>query len=58
MEANLRAQYGLNVIAIIHEDKTLITPPPTYKFCEEDKIFAIGSNEVLAKFKEKVLSGE
>ncbi|WP_295916964.1 TrkA family potassium uptake protein [Anaerovibrio lipolyticus] len=58
VEANLRAQFGLNVIAIIHEEKTLITPPPTYKFCKGDKVFAIGSNEVLAKFKEKVLSGE
>lgn len=58
VEANLRAQFGLNVVAIIHEEKTLITPPPTYKFCKGDKVFAIGSNEVLAKFKEKVLSGE
>ncbi|WP_297967671.1 TrkA family potassium uptake protein [uncultured Anaerovibrio sp.] len=58
VEANLRAQFGLNVIAIIHEGKTLITPPPTYEFHAGDKIFAIGSSEVLAKFKEKVLAGE
>ncbi|WP_051533519.1 TrkA family potassium uptake protein [Anaerovibrio sp. RM50] len=58
VQANLRAKFGLNIIAIIHEGKTLITPPPTYKFCEGDKIFAIGSKEVMAKFRQVVLSGE
>ncbi|ORT99820.1 K(+)-uptake protein KtrA [Anaerovibrio sp. JC8] len=55
-DANLRERYALNVIAIIHEKATLITPPPSYEFCKGDKIFAIGSNEVLAKFRQNVLA--
>jgi len=54
-ESDFRAKYNLNVIAVIHEDKTLVTPSPSYVFCEGDKIFAIGSYEVLAKFEKDVL---
>lgn len=54
-DSDFRAKYNLNVIAVIHEDKTLVTPPPSYVFCEGDKIFAIGSYEVLAKFERDVL---
>ena len=49
-ETNWRAKYNVNVIAISRRNETVITPPPTYTFAAGDRIFAVGSNEALAKF--------
>ena len=54
-ESNLRSKYGLNVIAIVHDNETVITPPPTYAFSEGDKIFAVGSRTALSRFEEDML---
>ena len=52
-DTDLRSKYGLNVIAIIRNSETIITPPPTFVFQEGDKVFAVGSSEALAKFENK-----
>lgn len=52
IQSNLRATYNVNVIAIIHNRKTIVTPPPTYVFAEGDKVFLIGSPAALSKFEQ------
>lgn len=54
IQANLRATYNVNVIAIIHNRNTIVTPPPTYVFEEGDKIFLIGSPAALTKFEQNI----
>lgn len=52
LEANLRMKYNVNVIAIIRNGETMITPPPSYVFSEGDKIYIIGSYEALSGFEQ------
>ncbi|MBR5913999.1 MAG: TrkA family potassium uptake protein [Selenomonadaceae bacterium] len=52
IQANLRAAYNVNVIAIIHNRETIVTPPPTYVFEEGDKIFLVGTPAALKKFEQ------
>ncbi|MBR4696452.1 MAG: hypothetical protein IKO94_10270, partial [Selenomonadaceae bacterium] len=54
-DSNLRSKYHLNVIAIVHDNETVITPPPTYVFSKGDKIFAVGSRTALSRFEEDML---
>ena len=54
IQANLRAAYNVNVIAIIHNGQTIVTPPPTYVFAEGDKVFFIGSPVALTKFEQNI----
>lgn len=54
IQANLRATYNVNVIAIIHNRNTIVTPPPTYVFEEGDKIFLVGSPAALTKFEHTI----
>ena len=50
IELKLRAAYGVNVIAIISDNKSLVPPPPNYSFKTGDKIFVIGDYASLSKF--------
>ena len=54
IQSNLRALYKVNIIAVTHNKKNIVTPPPTYTFEEGDKIFFIGSPAALAKFEENI----
>ncbi len=54
IQANLRAAYNVNVIAIIHKKNTIVTPPPNYIFEAEDKIFLIGTPAALIKFEQNI----
>ncbi len=56
LEANLRMKHNVNVIAIIRNGETIITPPPTYVFSKGDRIYVIGSHEVLVKFEQNVIN--
>ena len=54
IEAHLRAAYGVNVIAIISNGKTIVTPPPNRIFTADDKIFLVGTPAALSKFERDV----
>ena len=54
IESNLRGLYNVNIIAVTHNKKNIVTPPPTYTFEEGDKIFLIGSPAALTKFEENI----
>ncbi len=56
LEANLRMKHNVNVIAIIRNGDTIITPPPTFVFSKGDRIYVIGSHEVLVKFEQNVIN--
>lgn len=50
IETNLRAKFNVNVIAIKNSGELIIPPPPRRKFVAQDKIFVIGTSDMLAKF--------
>lgn len=50
IETNLRAKFNINIIAIKDGNETIVPPPPRRKFVATDKIFIIGTSEVLANF--------
>ena len=54
IQSNLRATYNVNVIAVIHNRETIVTPPPTYTFAEGDKVFLIGTPAALSKFEQNI----
>ena len=55
IESNLRGKYDVNIIAIVSDGKTVVTPPPTHIFNPDDKIFVIGTLESLAKFRKAMI---
>ena len=44
-ESNIRAKYGLNVVAIKRHDNLIISPLPTEVLMENDIAIVVGSNE-------------
>ena len=44
-ESNIRAKYGLNVVAIKRHDNLIVSPLPTEKLLENDVVVVVGSNE-------------
>lgn len=48
----LRQKYGLNIIAIIHDGKTIVDVNPDYMFKKDDVIVVIGHTENINKFEE------
>ena len=44
-ESNIRAKYGLNVVAIKRHDNLIISPLPTEVLLENDIAIVVGSNE-------------
>ena len=55
LESNLRSEYNVNVVAIISNGETMITPPPKYVFSGGDKVYIIGSYEALSRFEQEVI---
>ena len=54
IESNWRGIYNVNVIAIIRNNQTIVTPPPSFTFQANDKIFIIGSQAALSKFEQDI----
>lgn len=51
IEANLRGEYGVNVVAIVAKSgETFVTPPPKRNFIDGDKIFVVGTAPALLNF--------
>ena len=50
IDADLRGKYGVNIVAVVNHDETLIPPPPKRPFAADDKIFIIGTVTALEKF--------
>ncbi len=46
---NIRSQYGVNVIAIRHDDKLRVDFDPSYLFADGDELVMVGSNASLSK---------
>lgn len=49
-DANIRAKYGINVVAIKRGSDVIVTPPPDIKILETDTLVVIGENANIAKF--------
>ena len=49
IELNIRAKFGLNIIAIKRESGILVSPRANEAFCEGDILVLIGSNESFEK---------
>lgn len=45
MESNIRAKYGINVVAIKREDNLIISPLPTEQLQQGDIAIVVGSND-------------
>lgn len=54
IEANLRGTYNVNVIAIKSGNQTLVPPPPKHIFKSGDKIFVIGTTDMLKEFEQRL----
>ena len=57
MEAGIRNQFGLNIVAMEREHDTTIDIQPTYRFRKEDVIVVIGKRDNINRF-EAYLSEE
>jgi trk system potassium uptake protein TrkA len=44
-ESNIRAKYGINVVAIKRDDNLIISPLPSEKIQKGDIVVVVGSNE-------------
>lgn len=51
-ESNIRAKYGLNVVAIKRHDNLIISPLPTEILMENDIAIVVGSNESINRLEE------
>ena len=54
IESNLRSANNVNIIAIIRNNRTIVTPPPSHIFATGDKIFVIGTQAALSKFEQSM----
>ncbi len=50
----VRAKYGLNIVAIKHNEKVDVTPSATYVFKEDDIVIVLGENRVIQDFMESI----
>lgn len=50
IESNLRAKYGITVIAIRRKGKLLLSPSPTENFAEDDTLILVGDNTAIQRF--------
>ena len=55
IETNLRAEFGVNIVAIVTRDETFIPPPPKRIFVPDDRIFVIGTVAALSKFEHAMI---
>ena len=54
INSKLRADYGLNAIAIQSSKEMIIPPSLEYVFKSEDRVYLIGTNESLLKFEREL----
>ncbi|WP_295160344.1 TrkA family potassium uptake protein [Selenomonas sp. AE3005] len=52
LEADLRKQFNVVVIAIRHGSEVFVTPSPTYRFAAADCLYIIGTEASLASFEQ------
>lgn len=45
LDSNIRAKFGLNIVAIKRENKVIVSPPPTITIHEEDILVVVGEND-------------
>lgn len=50
LESNLRAKYGITVIAIRRNGQLTLSPSPNTKFADGDKIILVGDNVSIQRF--------
>jgi len=50
-ELNIRAKYGVNVIAVRHDGEISVAPGGEYKMAEENVLVVLGKNDQLSKLK-------
>ncbi|MCS6887769.1 TrkA family potassium uptake protein [Chloroflexus sp.] len=50
MQSGLRRRYGINVLAVNHNGKMIVTPPPDYVFKRDDRILIIGADASISTF--------
>ena len=50
IQANLRSDYDVNIVAIVNKEETLVNPSPSYTFAADDKIFVLGTSVALSNF--------
>ena len=55
-DTNLRVTYKVNVIAVISNGQTIVTPPPEHIFAAEDIIFVIGTPAALSNFERDTIA--
>ena len=56
LEANLRARFGLNIIAIENNDLVLDHVHPDYEFRRDDFLFLVGSKDGLLRINQWAVS--
>ena len=52
-ESDIRAKYGLNIIAIRKENTIIASPKPSYTIEEKDILMVLGENKNIQKFLNK-----
>lgn len=53
-ELNIRAKYGINIIAVEVSGNLNITPTPDYVLKQEDLLVVVGNNNALRELEEKI----
>jgi trk system potassium uptake protein TrkA len=49
IDLKLRSQYGVNVLAVSHDQKFEINPEPTQKLCRGTAMVVIGNNKDISR---------
>lgn len=52
-DLNVRARYGLNIIAVEHEGTIDVSPSPSYVLTKDDILVVVGNNKALHELEEK-----
>ncbi|MFI3231146.1 MAG: TrkA family potassium uptake protein [bacterium] len=50
IESNIRAKYGINIVAIKRSDKIIVSPAPNETIRQKDILVVVGENEIIQKF--------
>lgn len=54
-ELNVRAKYGVNIVAVKNSNTINVTPSPNVVFRKDDKIFAIGNYDEIGRLEVEVI---
>jgi trk system potassium uptake protein TrkA len=52
-DLNVRAKYGINIIAVEHEGSINVSPEPDYVLLKDDVLVVVGNNAALHALEEK-----